>query len=700
MSKYPFVYLLRDNKYDEIDTFFEENKEKLQCTLEIISPNEIHKLNNMFDPNYHILITYGPDENPYIVPVCSIIADRMRNRWIHKKSITNINEFNRITNYCYINNVIKKRELTRPMFSVFTSCYNSYEKIHRAYDGMKSQTLKDWEWVLLDDSPEDEHFHFLRKIANHDKRIRLYKRDCNSGNIGNVKNETVSLCRGKYVLELDHDDIILPSLLKDAYDVFESDEEIGFVYGDFANVYENWSNFNYGDYFGKGYCGYYRQKINDKWLYVCSCPNINNVTTSHLVCLPNHSRMWRRKTLMELENYSEFLPICDDFEILLKTICNTKIAKLHKIGYIQFMNANNNNFSLIRNNEINRLGPRWIQPLFYDMYKINEIMKEKDAYEDEKYINGGPPIWRRTENYEYKRCNIMVNPDYDKQYCLLGIESLYNGRIKELYKNPRNDFMLLDNNFNMDYLINELEKNGYDRMKCYGLSKDTTNEEMLNYFHFICKYTDNYEIIKEVKFRSRDGVINNLKKNKQSYLEIGVEYGCTFQNINIEKKVGVDPDPKLEDNRIIKKTSDDFFKENVEKFDIIFIDGMHQSDYVLRDFNNAVECLNEGGLIFIDDVLPANEREQYKIPIKHVYENGILKYKEPWTGDVWKFIYYLIKNNKEKLNFEVYEHPNYRGVMKIELNEKVKISPEAIQEIENFDYENDFEDYFDLIMNK
>ena len=74
-------------------------------------------------------------------------------------------------------------------------------------------------------------------------RIRLYKRDCNSGNIGNVKNEAVGLCRGKYVLELDHDDIILPSLLKDAYGVFESDEEIGFVYGDFANVYENWANF-------------------------------------------------------------------------------------------------------------------------------------------------------------------------------------------------------------------------------------------------------------------------------------------------------------------------------------------------------------------------------------------------------------------------------------------------------------------------
>ena len=66
--------------------------------------------------------------------------------------------------------------------------------------------------------------------------------------------------------------------------------------------------------------------------------------------------MWRRKVLLELGNYSEFLPICDDFEILLRTMCHTKVAKIHKLGYIQFMNDNNNNYSLISNGEINRLG--------------------------------------------------------------------------------------------------------------------------------------------------------------------------------------------------------------------------------------------------------------------------------------------------------------------------------------------------------
>ena len=164
MSKYPFVYILRDTQYNDIDDFFSENKDKLQCTVEIISLDEVKKLNNMFDSNHHILITYGEDERIYIPSVMGQIVNRMRNRWIHKTSITDINEFNSNVNYCYINNVIEKRELTRPKFSIFTTCYKSYEKINRAYGGMKSQTLRDWEWILLDDSPEDEHFNFLRKF--------------------------------------------------------------------------------------------------------------------------------------------------------------------------------------------------------------------------------------------------------------------------------------------------------------------------------------------------------------------------------------------------------------------------------------------------------------------------------------------------------------------------------------------------------
>lgn len=472
MSKYPFVYFLRTSKYSEIDNFIEENKDKLECTLEIIGENDLDKLNNLFDTSkYHVLVTFGDSDKEYIPMIMPRLVDRMRNRWFHRRTIDNLGDFNKNVNCCFVFNAIMNREDVRPKFSIFTTCYNSYDKIYRAYEGLKSQLLRDWEWVILDDSPDDKHFTFLKELSQKDKRIRLYNRDGNSGSIGHVKNEAVSLCRGKYVLELDHDDIILPDLLKDTFEVFESDKEIGFVFTDFANVYEDWRNFNYGEHLGKGNVCYYKHKFDGKWLDVCSCPGINNITASHLICLPNHPRMWRRKVLLELGNYSEFLPICDDFEILLRTMCHTKVAKIHKLGYIQFMNNDNNNFSLIRNGEINRLGPNWIRPMFYEMYKVNDVFKQKGAYEDEKYIEKDmTQIWKR-KDYKHKVCSVVSNPNYDKQYCLLGIDALNDKRISELYKNSRNDFMLLSNKISSDDLVKELEKRGYDRMKCFGLSE-------------------------------------------------------------------------------------------------------------------------------------------------------------------------------------------------------------------------------------
>jgi predicted O-methyltransferase YrrM len=51
----------------------------------------------------------------------------------------------------------------------------------------------------------------------------------------------------------------------------------------------------------------------------------------------------------------------------------------------------------------------------------------------------------------------------------------------------------------------------------------------------------------------------------------------------------------------IKSTSDWFFKNNLEKYNFIYIDGDHTSYGVLKDAVNAYECLNINGIIAFDD---------------------------------------------------------------------------------------------------
>ena len=732
--KYPLVLFFRSPKYAYIDQFFQENTSDLNCSIEIIEKKDA--LNKLFDPNYPILVTFGSSDSEYTNEIFSIIDGSLCcARWFHLKQIRTVEEFNSSVNYCFIDNAVKSREEIRPKFSVFTSCYNTYEKINRVYSGLESQTCKTWEWIIMDDSPDldDKHFNFLREKFANDKRVRLYRRSVNSGSIGNVKNECVSLCRGKYVLELDHDDVILPDVLSDAIQVFEQDldSEIRFVYMDFINIYEDGSNFSYGDFICKGYGGYYCQKLNygdiletrkgsSTWVNVYNTPNINNITLSHLVCLPNHPRIWRRETLLQVGNYCELLPVCDDYEVLLKTAIHpkTKMAKLAKLGYIQYMNNGNNNFSLIRNQEINRLGPSHIMPQFFAKYKVHEVMKGLDAEEDHNYMWYHSKIWERNPaTYQHKFCNKLLHTDYDVQYCILGINALnqHLETIQRLYQDPRNDFIVLENGCKPEELCQTLDNDFpfFSRMKCYSML-NTSWEQMEQYFLLIYKSCPLFEVLREkpsspyilpfnTELCNRHEIINSCTKSTDLYLEIGVEYGYTFQNVHFQEdnKVGVDPDPKIDDPAIIKQTSDEYFAYADDEFDAIFIDGMHQCEYVLRDFNNAIQHLRSAGnkQIFIDDILPQNCREQLKVPIKHNMENGVLKYGEPWTGDVWKTIYYILQQYPSHFGFTFWNHPYYRGVGLFKIKEQFQMTfnQEIIKTINSYSYENDFPEYLKLV---
>jgi hypothetical protein len=337
-------------------------------------------------------------------------------------------------------------------------------------------------------------------------------------------------------------------------------------------------------------------------------------------------------------------------------------------------------------------------------------MKELGAYEDEKYIFNHSNVWTRShETYTHNYANIVCNPDYEKQYCIIGVNALLENieLIQNLYKNEKNDFILLDV-CPVSELWRVLDANNFSRFKCYSY-KDNNSEKLVNYFKIMYKSNENYEIIisennpiedVSVKFNTnlsfRHDVINSFTNKGNKYLEIGVEYGLTFTNVHFLDKIGVDPDPKfvVEDKDSLKLlTSDDFFETNKQIFDVIFIDGMHQCEYVLKDMNNSIQCLVENGILFIDDILPISYNEQLKVPNKHYYENGILKYGEPWTGDVWKVMFYIFNHYNESFDFSYFNNENYRGVGMLKIKNKFQIPNNSINEINAYDYNTDFASY-------
>ena len=182
--------------------------------------------------------------------------------------------------------------------------------------------------------------------------------------------------------------------------------------------------------------------------------------------------------------------------------------------------------------------------------------------------------------------------------------------------------------------------------------------------------------------------IINLKKYN-SYLEIGTFKDELFSKIICKKKVGVDP----VSGGTIRKTSDEFFSINNDRFDCIFIDGLHYYHQVRKDILNSLETLNENGIILLHDCLPNNH-----------YEQAVPRCQMTWNGDVWKAIVEcrtkeiidtytcnadfgigvilkrknrkilnLGKQNFSKLKFEDYFY-NYKNYMNIiEFDELIKI---------------------------
>ncbi len=127
------------------------------------------------------------------------------------------------------------------------------------------------------------------------------------------------------------------------------------------------------------------------------------------------------------------------------------------------------------------------------------------------------------------------------------------------------------------------------------------------------------------KLPSRIEIIQNIinKKNYKNYLEIGCDKDENFLNIKAEKKVGVDPVR----GGTLRMTSDEFFKQNNKKFDLIFLDGLHTYEQTIKDIDNSLEVLNERGAIIIHDCLP-----------KKIWNQVVPRLHGHWNGDVWKAI--------------------------------------------------------------
>lgn len=98
-----------------------------------------------------------------------------------------------------------------PLVSVLLPVYNAADYVEQAVRSILSQTLRDFELIVIDDGSTDGSGELLTELARQDARIRLVRRP-NTGIVGAL-NEALALARADLVARMDADDIAWPDRL-------------------------------------------------------------------------------------------------------------------------------------------------------------------------------------------------------------------------------------------------------------------------------------------------------------------------------------------------------------------------------------------------------------------------------------------------------------------------------------------------------
>jgi glycosyltransferase involved in cell wall biosynthesis len=324
---------------------------------------------------------YEPDLIISIGNNIPIPHHQLSRRYIHLDEYPGDNV---LANIIVCQTVFRGCEVIRPRFSIFTPTYKTGERIKRTYDSLKSQSLTDWEWVVVDDSPDDDTWELLQEIAATDYRVKLHRiYPLSGGNVGLAKHRAAMLCKGDWLVELDHDDYLTNDCLSTSNDAILTYPDAGFLYTNCSEMYDDgepktydhdWSGDWYArhdNYFDFGYAGHTKVMVDGKEVVAHHYPDVNPLTIRFNISMPNHARMWERNLYHKIGGHNTNIPVADDLEIIIRTFLNTRMIHLKKVLYFQYNNRN----STVDNNasDINRRA-RLIRD-YHDLAIHNRILE-------------------------------------------------------------------------------------------------------------------------------------------------------------------------------------------------------------------------------------------------------------------------------------------------------------------------------------
>ncbi len=194
--------------------------------------------------------------------------------------------------------------------SIIVPVYNVEKFIRRCIESILSQTFRDFELILINDSSTDNSQQIIDEFSKKDKRIRSLRNDKNLG-LGMTRNRGINEANGNYLMFIDSDDYVAKDYVESYYREISKDPVLDVVVGGYIKDVD-------------GRLKRYPQK-NCVW----------SVTTYPIAC----AKMFRKVFLSENELYFTHIRMGEDILFSLEAYCcgfNYKV--LDYCGYFYFLN--------------------------------------------------------------------------------------------------------------------------------------------------------------------------------------------------------------------------------------------------------------------------------------------------------------------------------------------------------------------------
>jgi hypothetical protein len=173
-DKLPTICIFGHHGFKLVTPILEDYEEKrLDCRC-YSSDSNLEQI--LIRDKPHVIITIGSLTSfPNLIKA----PFEIRKRWLHYDTLLHPAQLGMDAYTCYLDNLFgKPAPEDNPLVTVFTPTYKTGDKILRPFQTLREQTYTNWEWIVVDDSDDDEEtFKMLSNLARKDHRIQVFKPD-------------------------------------------------------------------------------------------------------------------------------------------------------------------------------------------------------------------------------------------------------------------------------------------------------------------------------------------------------------------------------------------------------------------------------------------------------------------------------------------------------------------------------------------